>query len=408
MFSGSNIPEQYVIWSGIFCIGAAMQDRVWFNRGFRRIFPNTYVWIIGEPATSKSIPAEWAAELLRLVPNVNVVSGELTKTFMLKLLQDDVTKQGIHEIGNGNGRKPRAVSPSIVIHSDELAVCVGSETLGKELLRHLVSMYNVPDHYEYGTEKHGLISLERPLVNWIACSTVPWLNRSIPQDLIESGAIARVNAITAPFPTTEDQDVVVDDDVKRGLVHDLIAISELEGPFQLDSAAWEKRQEIKKALHQKRLKTEDDTERSLYGREGDHSLKVAMALSAAQRDDLIITEGLIESAYRIVNDCRASSLSIFVSGAAEKKMQLKLRVKQFIQQYTMVSRTRLQQRFSGKLNAIELDYILRGLVEEEFIEHQMGKSYDSRGRVINVNAYVLRDKNVNRQLGRGDESEGQQ
>lgn len=356
IFEQTNIPKQYVLWAGIFTLAAAMQNRALYDRGLRKIYPNLYVWAIGEAGSGKSIPAEWATEILRVIPDMNVHSGELTKIYMLKYMQASSLQQGLD--------KNKIVSPTVTIHSDELAVTVGSEALGRDLLKHLVQMYTVPGHHDYGTDKHGAILLESPLINWIACSTVPWLNQSIPRDLISSGLIARVNTITAPLPTTPPRDVVVDKQHLKDLVHDLLIIATLKGEFTLEPPARIKREEMIDQMFNKRIKTESDMERSLFGREDDHALKIAMSLSASTRNDLIITEQMIDSAYTIVNYARDSSMFIYTSSSAAPKVQLKMKVLRYISRTQHCARSRLLKRFSDEANAEEINVVLRSLLDE--------------------------------------------
>jgi hypothetical protein len=370
LFKGSNIPEQNIIWSGAFAIAAAMQARVFFDRGYRKVHPNLYIWVVGQAATGKSIPAELASEMLRLLPGLFVHSGELTKLYMLNALQASVLHKQLIPPPKKGQYLPTIADPAVIIYHDELATGVGSDALAFDFLKHMVQMYTVPGHYDYGTDKHGLIAIERPLINWIACTTVPWLKRAIPIDIMDSGLTARVNTITAPFPKDPGYDVVMNQQLWNDLVHDLIIISQLEGQFTLDQLAVDKRNEQIRIAHYTRAKMNDDMVQSLYGREDDQALKIAMALSASVRDDLIITESIINSAYKMVNDARDNSVDLYVESSTEGGVQFKMRVANAIKRAPLgiITRKRLIGRVSRYGSASLVDLAVDSLFQEGTIK----------------------------------------
>lgn len=357
-------------------------------------------------ATGKSIPAEKATKLLRLLPDSFVHSGELTKIYLLQALEASVLHQQITPPTKGKKKISQLIAdPSLILFHDELAAGVGSGDLAMDLLKHLVQLYAVPDNYDYGTKEHGLIAIERPIISWIACTTIPWLARAIPKDLIDSGLIARVNAITAPFPKTEDMDVVLDEQMWLDLVHDLILISQIEGEFTLDQPAADSRREQNRKSHQVRLAMTDEITQAMYGREPDHTLKVAMAISAATRDDRIITEPILDAAYRMVNDARNNSVDLFVAGATTGSVQFKIRVANQIKRAPLgtIGRTKLTSALSRYGSATEVDMAIHSLQQE-------GAIVIYQDRVNHGQTYVWKmkegDQNGSGGEDRGTEAEG--
>lgn len=380
------MPEQNVVWSGAFAIAAAMQANVWYDRGFRKIFPNLYVWIVGQAATGKSIPAELSIDLLRLIPNLFVHSGELTKLYMLNALQASVLQKQLTTPPKKGQYLPVIADPAVTIYHDELATGVGSDALAFDFLKHMVQMYTVPKHHDYGTDKHGLIAIQRPLINWIACTTIPWLKRAIPIDIMEGGITARVNTITAPFPKEPGYDIVMNTQLWNDLAHDLIVISQLEGQFTLDQLGVDKRNEQIRIGHYTRAKMSDDMVQSLYGREDDQALKIAMALSASVRDDLIITEAMLDSGYKMVNDARDNSIDLYVESSTEGAVQFKLRVANQIKRAPLglITRTKLTSRLSRYGNAVAVDLAVDSLSQEGAVKihgntREHGTIYEWKG-----------------------------
>lgn len=382
IFDQTNIPAPYVLWAGIFAIGAALQNKVYFDRGLRKIYPNLYVWIIGPPATGKSIPAETAANMLRNLPNANVHSGELTKSYLLKYLQSCCLQQRLEDkMVDEKGKEinvRRIVSPSVILHSDELAAGVGSGELAIDLLKHLVQMYTVPEHYDYGTVAHSGIFIENPLINWIACSTQSWLQRAVPKDLFDSGLIARVNTITAQFPSRPPRDVKIDESEIKALIHDLLFISTFSGQFHFSPEAEQLRLKTVDELHDKRRKMNEDIVQALYGREEDQAIKVSMILSASVRNDLLITEDIYNSALRFVSEARETSLHLYIQSAAAPKTQIKSYVLRAVERRGMITRRTLLQALSWRASSVEIDQALADLEDE--------------GKIVCQNA-VIKDPN---------------
>lgn len=343
--------------------------------------------------------------MLRLIPDTFVHSGQLTKIYLLNALEASVLHKQINpQPRRGNKISQQIVDPSLIIYHDELATGVGSGELAMDLLKHLVQLYTVPGHYDYGTKEHGLISIERPLLSWIACTTIPWLGRAIPKDIIDSGLIARINSVTAPFPISEDEDIVWNDELFKELLHDLILISQIEGPFVLDQLAIDKRREQKRRSHQERRAMTDEITQALYGREGDQTLKVAMAISAATRDDRVITERILDGAYKMVNDARNNSVDLYVAGATSGSVQFKIRVANAIKRAPLgtISRTKLTSSLSRYGNAQEVDVATHSLLQE-------GAIAIWRDTINHGQTYIWKkeaERNGSSGENRGDEAEG--
>jgi hypothetical protein len=322
---------------------------------------------VGDPATGKSIPAEKITDMLRIVPMgtgfFTVHSGELTKIHLLKSLQASCLHKQLHEI-TPKELLQKASDPSIILHGDELAAEIGEGDFAFDLIKHLVQMYAVPEHYDYGTDKHGRIAIERPLINWIACTTIPWLMQAVPTHSAASGLTARVNTITAPFPTTPDEDIIWNEQLWKDLYNDLVSISLLKGPFELDQLAKEKRQELKREAHEKRKNMKDDIERAQYGREGDQALKLAMALSAAVREDRIITENILTNAYALVTNARDTSLDLYVHTAGRPAIQLKMKILSKLKQVSPMTRQKIASLMWRDGNTEEVTKALESLMAE--------------------------------------------
>jgi hypothetical protein len=357
LFEGTEVPLEYQIWAGISTISTTLQDNVWIQKGIRRVIPNMYVWLIGPPGSGKGEACERSLGLLRENPFVNVFSGKLTEAYLLLYMQGITQQQQLQQ--------PSIFNPRLEIYSDELAVTMGSGERNQDLLRALTTMYTGAD-YDYGTIAHGLVRIQKPVINWLAGTTVPWLRRAIPHDLLNSGFIARVIAAVGklskdPKPWIPPVDKILWND----LIVDLARISLLRGEYTFAPDARTYHDAWYAEQHAAMREIDDDVLQGMYGREQDHVYKVAMCITASATDDMIITKHAFENAATLITAAKTTSVSILRNIEMHPEIEKKFYLLEKITRAGEIPVNKLLKNTNRRIHgAKELHALLNSLVYE--------------------------------------------
>lgn len=368
LFKDTEVPESFAVWAGIWTISAVLQDHVALARGGGSLYPNMYIMLIGPPRGGKSYPSSIALEQF-IEPNaIETWAGNMSPSFMTKYLDAIALKAAATALP---GVLPR---PALTFYSDELALTLGSSQQAGDVLRILTQLYDF--RFDYGTHAHGVLRTGRPLLNWLACTTVRWLRRSIPPDLIDSGFCARLIAQVEPL-----RDVIVpelppiDPVVKQQLLDDLAAIAALTGRYKLTQDAQFEYNKWYIENRQRRIALDDEIIQNIYGREDEHVLKVAICLMASVGDSFDVLPSAITSAITLVEGARQSNIELFRGIAAGDKM---LDLKMYLQGKILstngpVSHSQLQRSTNKVIpDATMFKQIIESLIEEQMIERVPG------------------------------------
>lgn len=178
---------------------------------------------------------------------------------------------------------------ALTLHSTELSSLI--EPSGVKMIQFLTDIYDCewkPKGWQYATKGSGQDSIHNPVLNLLAGTTPSWIAEGLPVAATEHGFTSRVIFIYEdsprflnPFPKEPDPELVKD------LINDLDHISRIEGEFEWGPKA----KEFYDALYRKIAETtpHDYRIQSFHSRKKIHVLKVAMLLSLAERDDLVLT-----------------------------------------------------------------------------------------------------------------------
>lgn len=317
LFTETEVPITYAIWTGVWTISSVLKNNVGIARGSGLLHPNVYIILVGPGASGKSYCSEVSTRLLDGLGFINLYKGRMSESYMIKYLS------ALTQLQTVVNPTSTSISPVLSIYSDELAMTVGSGDQSVEFLRLMTLLYT--SGFDYGTHAHGLIKIDHPIINWLALATVSWLKRSLPRDLIDSGFVARVitqkedlsKKIVAQLPK-------IDKDKLIKLQADLLAISTLSIEYELSPEAREIHSKWYTAHRTQRQETTDAVTQNIYGREDEHSYKVAMCLKASGGDDHIIRPLELRNAIKLVEDARNSNINLFRSLAVgEKTLELK-------------------------------------------------------------------------------------
>ena len=215
------------------------------------------------------------------------------------------------------GKMSETVDGAISIISSEFGSFI--QTSKEDMYDILSDIYDGKLKHDYETRAHGAEYVQNPCLNLFAATTTSWLHDQPPY-VIEGGFSAR--AIFVHETTVRQRQLYYwltqeeYDRLEEKLVHDLGYIGSLKGEFKHDSRATANTME---EWYQVESEKEVDAKIVPFlNRKHVHVHKVAMLLSLAERDDLVINMTHFETA-KLLLDAAEERLAGIYSGIGKNQ-----------------------------------------------------------------------------------------
>lgn len=311
-------------WVAISIIAAALERKVWINRGYYLLFPNLYTFIIGASGiVRKSTSTGIGVDLLRNLERFNIMSERVTAGSLIQQLE----RSGMKYVAGGREMRQSAT----FCYASELKVFL-DEVFGS-ISELLTTFYDCQPNdctkpWVYETKSAGQTKIYGPCLNMLGASTPTWLVRAIPASEMEGGFSSRVIFVVENSPPTK---FVAWPELEKGadqtrmkLIDDLREIHELCGEFRIDKLAKAHFEEWYKEHQLSLVSAGNDTRFSGYfGRKGDTILKLAMILAVSRSNDLVIQLEHIEWAIMMLDELEVSMFEAFgATGKNENSAEL--------------------------------------------------------------------------------------
>ena len=358
----TDSPDNFVLWSAISLVGAALKDNVFLETGVFTLYPNQFIILVGPPGVGKGTA-------------MNLVKGviELVKPFPVNTLSDRITAERIIErIADGWQAPPKIVGSQLVmgkadhsclIFSEEIRVLLGSSEWMLEFLETAWSQKS----FDYQTKNKG-----NTMVTEMCCSllgaSVPEALKNVQRDnamVITGGFSARCIFVYSEQPS---KDLPWPESLRKNkssaalhdkLAQDLQEIAKLRGEFKVSTGARVLFENFLKK--NKALADAADSEAIAYfrTRTKTHTLKLAMVLSASRGDDMLITDMDMSNSIAEISKVIANLEKLF-RGAGDSTDALNAsRVQTFIEKYPQTTRKEIMRALHRHIGSIEsLDRIL--------------------------------------------------
>lgn len=318
--SHSEAPDKMHFWVAVSTIAGALRRRVWIDQGYFQWTPNFYIIFVAPPGiVSKSTTLSIGMNLLKQLEGIKFGPDAVT----WQALTQALAEANEQVLMDGGVYFPMSC---ITIASSEFGTFLNPND--REMIDVLVSLWDGQlGVWEKRTKTQGSDRIENPWINIAACTTPGWIAGNFPEYLIGGGFTSRCVFVYArdkrrlvAYPSKDIPAEFLD--LQRQLVHDLEAISLLRGPFTLSAPAtdwgikWYEDHYSHKPKHL-------DNERfaGYLARKQTHIHKLAMVLSAAYKDALVIAQQDLEQAAAIVTALEADMPQVFeligVQGAAK-------------------------------------------------------------------------------------------
>ena len=302
----SSIPADYHLWTCYSLVAACLGNRVCFER-FRDqpLYPNLYVFLIGPSGVGKSAAIGTGRKFVE-DPQVSRAVGPLSG---LKVTAEYLI--------DAMARRTKTGEPAVVyLLTSEASATIGRGDRADMFIRTVTELFTGREQMLIeGTVGRGTRVLKNYCLNWLAGTTVEWLNDSVRRQDIAGGFFARVIPVVASVgpPTTAVEYPDDYDEVVERLHERFQQLTTLNGCFQFSEAA----DAAFAAWNEGRPRPRDELLAPSYERRPELVLKVAMC--RAVMDDplnLSIRRHHVADAIKHV-DRALRSLPMLIDRAAE-------------------------------------------------------------------------------------------
>jgi len=304
-------PRKMYFWVGVSALAGALRRKVWIDQAYFKWFPNFYIILVAPPGiVSKSTTASVAMRLLRRVPGIKFGPDVVTWQALIGAFAEATE---MYDDGFGDYR----VMSALTIESSEFGNLLNPQD--KEMVDLLVSLWDGKEgSFDKRTKMSGNDKVENPWINMIACTTPAWIAGNFPEYMIGGGFTSRCVFVYASekekyvaYPGLHVPANLAQ--LEDSLVADLEHISiNLQGEYKLssDAIAWGEAW-YREHYTNRPVGLDDDRFGGYIARKQTHVHKLAMILSAAQSDKLIISIEDLKTANEMVSDLEADMPGVF-------------------------------------------------------------------------------------------------
>lgn len=351
----SEAPESFILWAGLYTLSSVLKRHVCVPAklmGSYEIYPNLYVVFVGPPGgPRKSTTIGYAKTLLRPIEHVTIASTAVSASKLINIMEE-------------------TVDGAISITSSEFGSFVNVSQ--EEMYDFLTDAWDNPPQYEYSTRLHGTEVVHKPTINLIAGTTPSWINEHMPPYVLGGGFSSRCVFIyeTAPRRRRMYYDDVDSKDFERleeALVHDLSHIAQLEGEFRHESEDLKKDMEDWYRQHARQIASHEKIE-GYMSRKHVFVHKLAMLLSVAEDDRLVLSESHFEIAKELLGGVEEQMPRVFQSVGRNPYSAELMKVRDYIEKKGAASFEQLLARFYHDIDADEMRKILQSLELMDYVK----------------------------------------
>ena len=273
----SKSPEIFHLWTGISIIAGALQRKVWFDMGYYKLYPNLYIVLVAPPGRCAKSTA------------MAIGRGMTTEVEYYPFAVESTSREKLIKSLSLNYKDGQSV---LNVHASEFASFFA--TSAEKMLVFLTDIFFAQETWTHETLSGSTAQIKGPFVNVLAGTTPESLERDVAVSAVGVGLVSRIVFVYADTPRKRKwRPELSPDQVKLGdmLKADLKYISEhFKGPFTF-TESWN---QAFQAYEDSQVDNPNQTGQSaldqFYERKSDHIKKIAMVLSAARKDTMILTE----------------------------------------------------------------------------------------------------------------------
>lgn len=352
-------PYLYRVWVGLSAISSVLQRKCSLKMGLMETFPNLFVALVGPSGAGKSRSMQVGRDLLRDA-GVVLAAQRITNEALIrdmKLAFDD----NIQASGSIFSHS------SLTVHASELAVFLGDHNT--QMLSDLCDLYDCDAKWEYKTKDKKLADeIIKPYLNVIGGITPALLQSRLPAEAIGGGLTSRMVCIyeekynkLVPLSKLSEKEKRL----RGSLLDDLFAMKNMAGHFKLDPKfveTW-----VDWYVDARENPPFDSPQLEGYcSRRPLHVLKMVMVLSAATREDMIITVEHLDRATDILKKSELNMGKTFRGVGGSKLGKTVDDIMRYIAREGTVNISSIHEKFISDASKFEIENILRQLQSMKF------------------------------------------
>lgn len=343
----SAAPESYHFYAALFTLAAAVRRNIKIpdkELGSWECFPHLYIFFVGPPGTYKTTTMKFSRILLDRLDQLCSAPNQVSPAALLTRLVESKDN-------------------SVYVYAKEFSDLV-SKQAGEQMYEFLTSMYDGDAKFEAMTISRGIEYAHEPCLNLFAATTPGFITNHMPETAIDGGLASRCIVVYEYEPRFRKLffDKVVDiDDMKRIeelLVEDLIHISEMSGEFTFTDEAKEYAEKWNSKLEPNKM----GRLAGYYNRKPKHVLSLAMLLTIARTDELVIDLGTFKQALAALDQIEPRMKDAF-AGIGKNPYTADTRgIYKYIQERGEVNRKSVAKEFESSATPVILHNLIDGLV----------------------------------------------
>lgn len=322
--SDSESPAEFHFWSGVWTIAGALRRRVWIEMRKFQWTPNFYIVLVGPPGiVTKSTSIRIGMHLLEKIDGIHFGPPSITWQKLADSLSLVIEHMKVTRLDGTDNYLPMSC---LNISVSELGTFLKPDD--KSLMDVLTDLWDGQlTTWGHATKTSGEVLIQNPWLNVIGCTTPSWLKSNFPEHMIGGGLTSRVVFVygeekrkLVPYP---DECLPSDDyhTLEDKLVADLQQISALSGEIKLSpqARAWGTEWYTRHWTGERPAHLASERYGGYLSRKQTHMHKLAIILSAAESNSLIIEQRHLEMAEKLLTGAEPHMLKVFESiGVAQE------------------------------------------------------------------------------------------
>ena len=360
--SNTEPPTNYHIWTALSAISGCLQRRVYLKWGFKKLYPNLYIVLIGPSGCRKGTAMGIGKDLLQDINGVVLTSESVTREALIRDMRDCVAT---YMDPTDNVPKFHC---SITVQSEELSVFLGQGNI--KFLADLTDWFDCHDQWTYRTKGSGTDKLTGVCVNFLGATAPDWLRSILPAEAFGGGFTSRII-----FVVEESKKQIVPDptvpveilNMRPHLINDLEQIALMAGEMRFDK----KTMELYTDWYTKQSRTPAIKDPMFAGyceRRAVHTLKLSMVCSASRSSDRIILPVDFERACALLESVEPKMPRAFLGLGKARYAELTAQIFDYLLRVKTSTRSAILERFNADLDEYTLQIITKTLAARKVMD----------------------------------------
>lgn len=363
-------PAIFNTWVGLLTLAAATQRRVWLEDANNRIYPNLFVVLVAPSGVGKTSAMREARGFIEAAISADHISP--SKITGAKLLQRmSAARMWDEDAGT--------MSP-YVIWAEELPSFLGPDSYKSGMIADLTTLYDCPDRWQKDTKNKGIDEIEAPYLCMLAGTTASGIFDVLPPGSVTQGFTARLIFVHATYNerrVVEKPYTANHVKLAQWLTNDIQIISKLKGPARFSDFARTLWTEYYLSRPYAQDEFADVRLQGYAARKPFYVKKIALLLSLAESDSLVVDAGHVERAFVLLNELDLTLRAVYEEIAPNIVIQHYGRIVRKLSKSRngTMAHSELLRTFSYTMDAQEFTKAMSSLIEMGLVESGL----DTRG-----------------------------